>query len=376
MKLKSLAVLVAVLVSLFAASVYADHAVCPGQQTTVFFVNGVYAEAYVEKYKNRLQALVEEQGADPDCVHFTALPNHDEIFNLDLLEAVIQKTREFGINFAHGYGMLLRLVIPDAWFLDHVIDVAYSRNTIGHVNDANLVEHMLAYRAALALGHHIILTCHSQGCLYTEQAYFRMSEEERAKARFVTVVTPATGVPGDGPNTRLFEDSLAGLFFAAAVLPNIANAEACAGDIIDRWSCHGMETSYLHGTNSRTKIVNDIITALEPPEETATLQGTIYVELFNTDVFPPEPYIETAGGATVRLIDDQALRVISTTTSDVNGFYSMVVSPCPSCLVHAQKNIQGEQFFFDVDGFQTSLPIVAGETYTIDVMMYGVPVVQ
>jgi hypothetical protein len=73
------------------------------------------------------------------------------------------------------------------------------------------------------------------------------------------VVTPSALVADGGPNTRLHEDLVALFAFPIAMAANETNLEPC-GD--SPWFCHGFETSYLHGTNSRTKIVNDIIASL------------------------------------------------------------------------------------------------------------------
>lgn len=242
------------------------------------------------------------------------------------------------------------------------------------MNDADLSEHMLAYRAALAAGHRIILTCHSQGCLYTEQAYFRMTEGEREQALFVTVVTPAAGVPGEGPNTRLYEDALAGLFFVDAVLPNVANAENCIGNTTDRWTCHGMETSYLHGTNSRTEIVQNIVDALLPPVQTATVQGITYLEFFNIDTFEFETVIE--GGVTLGLYDEATNVLLVETVSNGSGSYSMHAPVCGSCYLFAEKEIHTDPYFFYAFSVLPVPPIVSGGIYTVDMTIASEPVVQ
>ena len=359
--LKYLAMIVALLVPL---ETRANHAVCPGQEVTVFFVNGVYAEQNVKDHARNLGTLSASKGVSLDCVHFAPLLNHNEVLKLDLLEATAQKTRELGIDFLHGSGMLLRAIVPDTWFLDGVIDAAYSRNAIGQVVDADLDEHMKAYRDALALGQRIILTCHSQGCLYTQQAYFRMTEDERAQARFVTVVTPAAEVPEGGPNTTLYEDALAGLFFVDAILPNIGNTEKCVGDVTDRWTCHGMETSYLHGTHSREEIVGNIIAALPQEASGGTVSGVVTVD--------------TGGGATsvsgaflsiCTLQEGQFgkfcdVTLASTTSVSSGGYQFTNLPPCDPCRIWAAASVGGSAYVGQAD---FSLP--ANGTATVGVLL-------
>lgn len=345
------------LLSVLPLSASATHAVCPGQEVTVFFVNGVYAERHVEAHTRALKTLIQNEGVSLDCVHFVALTNHDESFNLDLLEATIQKSREVGVDFLHGVGMLLRSVTPDNWFLDGVIDAAYSRNAIGRVNDADLDEHMVAYRTALNSAQRIILTCHSQGCLYTQEAYFRMTELERGRAQFVDIVTPTAEVPNAGPNTRLYEDGIAELFFVAAILPNIGNEEKCIGNTVDRWTCHGMETSYLHGTKSRTKIVDDIIALL--PQETPLPPGKGRVKGRVIDRDTGEPLAGVL--MHVSCYDDPFNPFYDgNATTDNAGAYNLVAEQCAHAFV--------EGFKIGARGcvFSPEFALQAGQTYIKD----------
>ncbi|MFA5831648.1 MAG: hypothetical protein WC878_07530, partial [Candidatus Paceibacterota bacterium] len=150
-----------------------------------------------------------------------------------------------------GLGMLFRAIMPDSWFDEEVIAPRYS-NLGGNPTDklfSQLVKHLQAYREKLSEGQRIVLVSHSQGGFFTNAAYTEFSSVEQAETRLVAVVTPATTVADGGPNTRLHEDLVALFAFPIAMAANETNLEPC-GD--SPWLCHGFETSYLHGTNSRT----------------------------------------------------------------------------------------------------------------------------
>lgn len=91
MKLKYSAIVVALVFCMLSSYAQANHAVCSGQQTTVFFVNGVYAEKFVENHTLRLRGLLKTAGVSMDCVHIEPLSNHDEAFNLTSLRQLSRK---------------------------------------------------------------------------------------------------------------------------------------------------------------------------------------------------------------------------------------------------------------------------------------------
>ncbi|MFA6566131.1 MAG: hypothetical protein WCT48_05265, partial [Candidatus Paceibacterota bacterium] len=110
--------------------------------------------------------------------------------------------------------------------------------------------------------------------------------------------------------------------FPIAMAANETNLEPC-GD--SPWLCHGFETSYLHGTNSRTKIINDIIAALpiEPPipPGKARVQGK--VTFADTGEPAPSAFVYIHGAST---------------TTDSAGFYTIYPQACTECDLMANAN--------------------------------------
>jgi hypothetical protein len=333
---------------LCSTSAYANHAPCPIQQTSVFFINGVDVPEWLAgDHKDALAKKVYAKGTAENCVHFELAHVKDFTLVLDIGEALLQKTRELAVHFETGLDMLLRSVVPESWFDDDVVAPMYSRLTADSSEDSlfnQLAKHIILYRKKLADGHRVILVSHSQGGFYANAAYTSLTGAEQAQTRLVAVVTPAALVADGGPNTRLTEDLVAFFAFPLALAANETNIEPC-GD--SPWFCHGFEESYLHGTNSRTKIVSDIIALLPETPSIGTVQGFVrHFDCVGNDVgvlanTQVNIFLFPGGEDTV-----------AETVSDEDGFFSLSLSP-------------GSYSYQDGSG--TSFTVSAGEVTEHDV---------
>jgi hypothetical protein len=184
----------------------ATHALaaCPQPATTVFFVNGINNS--VPDANASLTALAQRLGGQlqGDC-----------------------------LNFALAYNSTNT-------------PLAFDSDTV----DANV----RSYRAELALGNEVLLVPHSNGNVYADEAYRRLTPAERTSVGVVAVATLIGSVPGDGPYVTLVEDSFVALF--PGHLP--ANTTNTGGLCPEGLGCHGFVDSYLNGAVSGPKIVRDV----------------------------------------------------------------------------------------------------------------------
>jgi hypothetical protein len=328
------------------------------------FMNGMWTtKDEARKHKDALRDIAYATGISPNCVHFKLSHTQDDGHAADIVETMIQKSTEFNVELAQLARMFLRLITPDAIFGD-LIDAVFNRN-VGEVKDDQLDKHAARVRElALDKGHRAIAVTHSQGGLYANALWHRLSSNEQADTRLITIATPASNVADGGANTRLTRDGVANLFFAGAsvagIIPNTGLCDKETVEEANSWLCYGFETGYLHDQGAREKIVADITDVLPAPPQLAVVQGYIFRKFF-------DELAVAEGGSTVRLHDSATDTILVETVSDESGFYSMLAPVCESCTIVATKFIQNERIFFE--GFVNGLQIVPGVTYTLDVTM-------
>ncbi len=179
-------------------------AACPQPATTVFFVNGIntsMSEAGASLFALAQRLGPQRQG---DCLNF-ALAYNDTSVPLDFDSDVV---------------------------------------------DANV----RSYRAELALRNKVILVAHSNGNVYADEAYGRLTPAERTSVGVVAVATLLGSVPGDGPYVTLVEDTYVRAF--PEHLPaNTTNTGGFCPDVI---GCHGFVEFYVNGEASGPRIVQDV----------------------------------------------------------------------------------------------------------------------
>lgn len=262
---------------------------CPvgSPRTTVFYVNGVdndYEVATISK------ALLEKEFTDfitktppsipgflPGCLKFNLAWNPTLGRLLDFYRAARQKLNEnptliwrFRLNLISG--LLFTFVDP---ITQLYIDTVKPGDFRSEFDKAVLDEHVQKYRAELLNnGNRVVAVAHSGGNFFANQAFdalFHPTDDSAPIATksfgIIAVATPASFVSGDGPWTTLHEDLLIQLVRQLAPTPplpaNTANDELS----LDEFS-HSFIGAYLHGLNSRTAIMLQIIGVildLEPP---------------------------------------------------------------------------------------------------------------
>jgi hypothetical protein len=365
MKAIKLFAVIAILIFSFSA-----QALCPQQETTVVFINGVWTtkEGAID-HKNSLAAKAYASGINPDCVHFAYSHTQDDGHAQDVAESIIQKSTEFSVNISELVRMFLRLITPDATFGD-LIDGVYARN-VGEVNSPQLEKHLQRFRElSLNKGHRGIAITHSQGGLYGNALWNRLTSGEQENTRLITVATPAQDVADGGPNTRLARDGVANVFFANALAEGtIPNTGLCDKETTaeqNSWLCHGFDTGYLHDIGAREQIIADITAALPTPAQTTTMQGYTYRLLFDGSA------TVTEGGVSVQLRDYDLGGILTSTVSSASGFYSMTVPVCAHCSLDASKFIPSDGITYT--GSLEDFEIIPGPIYHLDVTMFPPPV--
>jgi hypothetical protein len=354
-------------------------AVCPQEKTTVLYLNGVdVKKADAVKSKDKLDQVVTNTiGADQaDCITFDFVYNTNEPLFLDFLEAGMQKAEEevgsieaFWETYLRGlaqgfFPSFASLVESYFSTVDTVIEVGE------YVLGDQLNEHLVRYRQELNQNRTIVLVGHSQGNLYASAAWNLFTTSERERTHVIAVATPSNTVPGGGPYTTLHKDVLAATIFAAigALPANTEMTEDCGST----WLCHGFKEAYLLGAAPRARIVSAITDALAVPVQSATIQGLTFRFLF--DYGTMTGYTEVAGNTNVYLWsvsgieDEEITKLLAETTSDANGFYTLLAPVCARCYVSADDGYYS--------GGTPEFEIVSGETYTVDVTMIGPPVAQ
>jgi hypothetical protein len=226
-------------------------AACPQPATTVFFVNGV--DNSIPEASASLDALAQRLGAQlqGDC-----------------------------LNFALAYNSTS-------------VPLTFDSDTV----DANV----RSYRAELALRNKVVLVAHSNGNVYADEAYGRLTPAERTSVGVVAVATLLGSVPGDGPYVTLVEDTFVATF-PGALPPNTTNTGGFCPQFI---GCHAFIDFYLDGQASGPKIVQDVSDTIpglvRPP-------GGIFVglDLNETDFGPGDTLrarLRVTNGGPARSID-------------------------------------------------------------------------
>lgn len=274
-------------------------ALCPVQETTLFFVNGVNTEKKdAERSKKRIKLLLLRSGISAECISFDVAYNTNEFtLTADLLEAFLQITAEQEEDPSTLWKFLFRVqdvfLTPIASLYDSLVDSQFTSTNLliesgEYVLGDQLSEHLDNYQAALEAGRRVILLGHSQGNLYVNEAWEAFIATERQHVRTIGVSTPSDHVGGGTePYTTLYKDGLAATVFAllGSLPTNTPMDEEC---LEGSWYCHGFINAYLYGTIPREQILGHILAAL--PEEAPpsfTIMGDMYLYLDGT----PIPYV-------------------------------------------------------------------------------------
>jgi hypothetical protein len=226
-------------------------AACPQPATTVFFVNGL--DNSIPDASASLDALAQRLGPQlqGDC-----------------------------LNFA----------------------LAYNSTSVPLTSDSDTVDaNVRSYRAELALMNKVVLVAHSNGNVYADEAYGRLTPAERTSIGVVAVATLLGSVPGDGPYVTLVEDTFVATF-PGALGPNTTNTGGFCPEFI---GCHAFVDFYLDGQVSGPKIVQDVSVTI--PRLIRPPGGTfVGLDLNETDFGPGDTIrarLRVTNGGPARSID-------------------------------------------------------------------------
>jgi hypothetical protein len=269
--IKLVAILATTLVS------FSALAICPTQQTTIFFENGVNVDKYgpggAEESKERLKEELLKEGVTEDCAKFLVAYNTNEpTYVTDFVEAFIQKSAEFTGADNFPWAEWQNTISTPDWFLQVAekfisiparILIETGRWVLGDQRD----EHALAYQKEIQLGRNIILAAHSQGTVNAKEERLILSPAEQSSTKIVGAAAFAFPEPDESRYTTMDEDKLAigGLGFAsppANIFLTPGDSLACQPAVPNPWYCHEFIRSYMGITPARDKIVNDIVDAL------------------------------------------------------------------------------------------------------------------
>jgi hypothetical protein len=148
----------------------------------------------------------------------------------------------------------------------------------------DLQEHLKFYRPIVASGK-VVLVAHSQGNLFANEAYRRLTENENASPSSfdtVSIASPALNTPKSVAHITLAGDAI--LWVATLPANTQIDGTPCSPNLNDSklraiingiW-CHGMGTSYLLGSASRSSIFGRIASAI--PSEDPPLSNTMELD--------------------------------------------------------------------------------------------------
>jgi hypothetical protein len=242
---------------------FSVQAICPVQKTSIFYINGrdnTQEDAKLSTDRLR-QAL--KRKINPECVTVDVASNHTQGGTTDLLEVKRQESLEEVLTTTNFWEMFERLV-PARPAFTRLMAAAFfiAPRAEPDPQDVEILrqinKHLAKYRLE-STDNQFIFVGHSAGNYFANFERLAMTQAERNRTKIVSVATLANNVAGAvGPYTTLFQDFYVSNYLGA-LIPNFPNV----GDCGDEWACHGWLTSYMvPGSNSRGKIVDDIIAAL------------------------------------------------------------------------------------------------------------------
>ncbi len=177
----------------------------------VYYANGIKTietKAYISLEQIKENVLRTQFKNDPllmsKRLHFNVSYNQTQGFILDMLESARQKMgNEWGWE-----DFLDVLSIGFIDILDHFLDI--------FPHDTDLSRQVAAYKKSIEDGHGVIVIAHSQGNLFTNEAYAQIEASEQDKwmtdyFHMISVATPADHVSGNGPYITFDNDPILGI---------------------------------------------------------------------------------------------------------------------------------------------------------------------
>jgi hypothetical protein len=211
---------------------------------------------------------------------------------LDIYDSYLQKVN-LQEKPSFFWRIIANLTIPPEPAEQVILEEFSQIDLNSYVNQDDLDKHLAQYRAEFSKGH-VVVIGHSQGNLYANQAYNRLSLTEKGRFGIVAVATPSSSVAGyasgEEPYTTLKEDRIIALvrsIFPSTLEPKTSNGSGppCGNDSL----CHNFIGTYLAGINSDSElhIMLNIVGAISrfstPPPESGSeawqedFEGTVSI---------------------------------------------------------------------------------------------------
>jgi hypothetical protein len=242
--------------SLFPGHLKAQEAAsCAPKGSEVMMINGVgYSLENLAHNLGALRALINQ----PKTI-VTGSSSAQNGSIKDVLIAVEQKVQERGLSIdiseilstllsvINGTASIASLAAPGSEILELITEaIAEQIAQLDPINSATTGLHHLHVRQSLKKGNKVAIVAHSQGTLYTNALYGRLTAEEQSSVKTVYIAA-AAGFVADG-STR-FLTSTRDVVIAA--VPNALPAEVTPGDSIFEslsrdWLGHSFTDTYIH----------------------------------------------------------------------------------------------------------------------------------
>ncbi len=273
------------------------RAQCPigAPKSIVFFGNGIdtskkkAVDSRIELEKQTRLLLAPPRISD--CVDFGIAYNTNELGWLDLLQGYVQAISSDTSGF---WRCMARLEIMPAILQRLFSNIAVTLDKITYISDSDLRIQAEQYRHEIQDNRKkVILVSHSQGNFYANETYNLLSsliQISPNNLELVSVANPDNFVGGNMPHTTLFGDVI--LIVPGRLDPNTnINGTPCSnnGQLpgTNSFGCHDFISSYLTGTISKPKILEQIISAI--PIFTPPLTGIRQITNTSPGNFPGQP---------------------------------------------------------------------------------------
>ncbi len=192
----------------------------------LYFANGVMMQEseYESKeiWKERVKNILSRYPRLNDRIGKTDLAyNVSEGIISDMWEAFMQKV-SLEENYALGWIAFKTMVVAISnrnTIVDYMIqasDIAGDK-----IHDSTLNEQMEKYQESIKLGHGVVVVAHSQGNLFTLEAFNKLDEWMKPYFHMISVATPAERVANGGKGVTFYNDIIA--LIPGAMNNNIAN---------------------------------------------------------------------------------------------------------------------------------------------------------
>jgi hypothetical protein len=274
--------------SLFPGHLNAQEAAsCAPKGSEVMMINGVgYTLENLAHNLGALRALINQ----PKTV-VTGSSSAQNGSIKDLLIAVEQKVLERGLSIdiseilsalltvINGTVSIASIVLSDSEVLELIAEaIAEQTAQLDPINSATTGLHHVHVRQSLKKGNKVAIVAHSQGTLYTNALYGRLTAEEQNSVKTVYVAA-AAGFVADG-STRFLTSTRDAVI---AAVPNALPAEVTPGDSILEslnrdWLGHGFVDTYIHYfSNNILALTTTALAEARFPKSSSSNGPTYYI---------------------------------------------------------------------------------------------------